>query len=107
MLMKDYQLSVIVAVPYRYVTVTSPYTGTALITGPTTVTTLPPSGTMPGVIMVETPESVSSSRLEEYVTTTRLYTGSLMITGPLALSLQPFCPGAYPLHYADKLLLWS
>ncbi|KAF0642080.1 hypothetical protein FPSE5266_07978 [Fusarium pseudograminearum] len=64
-----------------YVTVTNLYTGTEMLTGPTTVTTVPPQGDQPGTVIVETQGS--------YVTISTLYTGASTITGPVPLTTVP------------------
>ncbi|KAM0299804.1 hypothetical protein ACHAPM_007034 [Fusarium culmorum] len=64
-----------------YVTVTNLYTGTEMLTGPTTVTTVPPQGDQPGTVIVETQGS--------YVTISTLYTGASTITGPVPLTTIP------------------
>jgi hypothetical protein len=45
----------VTTIPESFITTTQPYTGTDPITGPTTVTTIPPSGTNPGTVVIETP----------------------------------------------------
>lgn len=56
-----------------------PYLGTSVLTAPRTILTVPPRGTTPGYIVVQTPA--------RYVTTVAgEYTGTEIITGPTAVS---------------------
>ncbi|RBR17069.1 uncharacterized protein FIESC28_06571 [Fusarium coffeatum] len=64
-----------------YVTITNLYTGTEMLTEPTTVTTIPPQGDQPGTIIVETQGA--------YATISTLYTGTGVITGPVPLTTIP------------------
>ncbi|KAI1065383.1 hypothetical protein LB507_000856, partial [Fusarium sp. FIESC RH6] len=64
-----------------YVTITNLYTGTEMLTEPTTVTTIPPQGDQPGTVIVETQGT--------YATISTLYTGTGVITGPVPLTTIP------------------
>ncbi|KAK4500328.1 hypothetical protein PRZ48_008517 [Zasmidium cellare] len=77
--------------PSYYVTTTRPYTGASQITQPITASSSPPSGSNPGLIVIETP--TSSSGVEYYVTTTRPYTGASFLTQPITAESIPPASG--------------
>ncbi|KAJ4227213.1 hypothetical protein NW759_004584 [Fusarium solani] len=69
-----------------YVTVYRAYTGVDPITGPVTVTTIPPDGDQPGTVVIETPVPVTTSAAPSYITVFRPYTGTPMITSPVTVT---------------------
>ncbi|KAI8686118.1 hypothetical protein NCS55_00286300 [Fusarium keratoplasticum] len=75
-----------------YITITRPYTGAEPITAPITVTTIPPTGTDPGTVIIETPDATTeaapttSAPEPTYVTIYRPYTGSDTITAPVTVT---------------------
>ncbi|KAJ3465412.1 hypothetical protein MRS44_006070 [Fusarium solani] len=69
-----------------YVTVYRAYTGVDPITGPVTVTTIPPDGDQPGTVVIETPVPVATSAAPSYITVFRPYTGTPMITSPVTVT---------------------
>ncbi|KAG8667397.1 hypothetical protein FPOAC1_012228 [Fusarium poae] len=85
-----------------YVTVFRPYTGTSVIGGPITVSTIPPSNGQPGTIIVETPAAqtadpttqtgdnapvtIPPSPENTYVTVYRPHTGANLITAPVIVT---------------------
>ncbi|RSL64822.1 hypothetical protein CEP53_003909 [Fusarium sp. AF-6] len=69
-----------------YATVYRAYTGVDPITGPVTVTTIPPNGDQPGTVVIETPVPVTTSPEPSYITIFRAYTGTPMITSPVTVT---------------------
>ncbi|KAJ4323976.1 hypothetical protein N0V84_004068 [Fusarium piperis] len=73
-----------------YITITRPYSGVDPITGPITVTTIPPTGTDPGTVIIETPVAQTTSEFDpSYITITRPYRGIDPITGPITVTTIP------------------
>ncbi|RSL69195.1 hypothetical protein CEP54_002473 [Fusarium duplospermum] len=74
-----------------YVTVYRPYPGPGQITAPVTVTTIEPSGTEPGTVIIETPGQAPPITTAEpsYITITRAYSGVDPITGPITVTTIP------------------
>lgn len=77
--------------PPSYETTTQLYTGASSITGPITFTTISPSGTRPGTVVIQTPPSYSPPVYSEpgFITTTQLYTGASSISGPITYTTIP------------------
>lgn len=78
-----------------YITITRPYTGAEPITAPITVTTIPPTGTDPGTVIIETPSTETSTANapvtvpagdDSYVTVFRAHTGPDRITAPVTVT---------------------
>ncbi|CAF3506238.1 unnamed protein product, partial [Fusarium graminearum] len=85
-----------------YVTVFQPYTGTGVIGGPITVSTIPPSNGQPGTYIVETPiaqnagsttasgdnapVTIPPSPENTYLTIYRPHTGANLITAPVTVT---------------------
>ncbi|KAF9774593.1 hypothetical protein IL306_007384, partial [Fusarium sp. DS 682] len=72
----------------QYVTIYRPYTGTGAITAPVTVTTIAPSGSQPGTVIIETPVASATSAPPQatYVTVYRPHTGADRITAPVTVT---------------------
>ena len=74
-----------------YVTSIQPYTGTAPLTTPTAVTTIPPSAGAPGTVYLQLPTSA-------FVTSTRAYSGTSLLTSPTTITVSTVQPsGGLPL----------
>ncbi|WZH40867.1 hypothetical protein QYS62_001805 [Fusarium acuminatum] len=80
----------------QYTTIYKPYTGTGTISAPVTITTIAPSGSQPGTVIIETPEpetpglnptvTIPPGPNESYVTIFQPHTGADVITGPTVIT---------------------
>ncbi|KLO88477.1 uncharacterized protein LW94_12672 [Fusarium fujikuroi] len=101
-----------------YITVFRPHTGTDVITGPVTITTIAPANGQPGIVIIETPvesepastpapvdSATSAPPQATYVTVYRPHTGSDRITAPVTVTtIEPSAdqPGTVIIETPDQ-----